>query len=371
DRSRLDAALERLAELDPVTDFKTALVKASAKDHGRPVALLSQAEIDAYADRMEKHAAALDEGGMTPASLVLDAPLAFNDVSAQNRWKPNNFEGTFQGEVTLRTALMNSMNVPAIRILERVGVGPAINYARRLGFASELRPELGLALGSSCVSMGEMVKAYATFAAGGVQRPRTFITRIEDRDGRVLLDEGHPKDPWASFDRKLKRAVRLLQAPEPRVMDASVAFVITKLMRNVVEHGTGVAAKKVGPVAGKTGTTNDSFDAWFVGFTPDLVTAVWVGFDDYVMPMGRYEQGGRAALPIWVDYMTRAIKHETGEFEPPPSVVFVAIDPKTGKRAREDTAGAVREAFVRGTEPEEFVTRKGEAMPDAFFMLDN
>jgi penicillin-binding protein 1A len=318
------------------------------------------------------YSAALEVAEMTPSSIILDAPLAFNDAQAQNRWKPNNFAGTFKGEVTLRTALMNSMNVPAIRILDRVGVGRAIRYAKKLGITSELRPELGLALGSSCVTMGELLGVYATIAGGGQKTPRRFITRIEDRDGRVLFDDGHPSDPWASFDTKLKRALAVTRTPSERVMDRDVAFVMTKLMQNVVEHGTGQAAKRVGvPVAGKTGTTNDSFDAWFVGFTPEIATAAWVGFDDYVLPMGRYEQGGRAALPVWVDYMKRAIKEPTEDFEPPPGVVFVSIDPETGQRAPEDRADAVLEAYVRGTEPEEFAAGEGEAQPDAFFMLDN
>jgi len=318
------------------------------------------------------YAAALQEAGMTPSSIILDAPLAFNDAEAKNRWKPNNFAGTFQGEVTLRTALMRSMNVPAIRILDRVGVGTAIRFAKKLGIESELRPELGLALGASCVTMGELLRVYATIAAGGAPKPRRFITRIEDRDGRVLLDAGHPLDPWAGFGRKLQRAAARTRSPAPRVIDRDVAFVITKLMRNVVEHGTGTAAKRVGvPIAGKTGTTNDSFDAWFVGFTRKLATAAWVGFDDYVMPMGRYEQGGRAALPVWVDFMKRAIKHPTGEFEAPPGVVMVSIDPETGKRAPPGSPDAVEEAYVEGTEPEEMAAREGEAQPDAFFMLDN
>lgn len=318
------------------------------------------------------YSAALDEAGMTPSSIILDAPLAFNDAASQNRWKPNNFEGTFQGEVPLRTALMRSMNVPAVRILDRVGVGTAIRYARKLGIESDLRPELGLALGSSCVTMGELLRAYATIAAGGTLRPRRFITRIEDRDGRLLMDAGHPRDPWAGFATKLRRGMAETRERPERVMSRKIAFVITKLMRNVVENGTGTAAKKVGvPVAGKTGTTNDSFDAWFVGFTREIATAAWVGFDDYVLPMGRYEQGGRAALPVWVDFMKRAIKHPTGEFQPPPGVVFVSIDPETGKRAPPGAVDAVEEAYVEGTEPQEVATREGEAQPDAFFMLDN
>lgn len=318
------------------------------------------------------YSAALALNDWTLSTKILDAPVAFNDPTAKKRWKPQNFETKFLGEVTLRTALKNSMNVPAIRILDAVGLGPAIQYARRLGIESELRPELGLALGSSCLSMGELVNVYSLFANYGERVKRRFITRVEDRDGNVLYDAGYPKDPWAGVTRKIERAVTWTDEPAEQVIDEKIGFLTTKLMRNVVLGGTGTGAQRVGvPVAGKTGTTNDSFDAWFVGFTTEIVTAAWVGYDDYVVPMGRYEQGGRAALPVWVGYMKEAIKKKTGEFEPPPGIVFVRIDPKTGMRARADTIGAVREAFIRGTEPKEFVARAGEAAPDEFFMIDN
>jgi penicillin-binding protein 1A len=311
------------------------------------------------------YSAALDLNQWTASTLVLDAPVTFDDPEAKKRWKPANFEGKFMGEVTLRTALQNSMNVPAIRVLDAVGLAPAIQYAQRLGITTELRQELGLALGSSCVTMGDLTNVYQVFASGGRRIDRRFIIRVEDRDGKVLLDRGYPKDPWAGAGVKVERAIAWSDAPEKRIIDETIAYLITKLMRNVVLGGTGTGAQRAGvPVAGKTGTTNDSFDAWFMGFTTDIVTASWVGYDDYVMPMGRYEQGGRAALPMWVGYMRKAIKKETGEFEPPPGIVTVRIDPKTGMRARPDTIGAVQEAYLDGREPKEFVARAGEIQTD-------
>ncbi len=317
------------------------------------------------------YAGALQILDWTPSSTVLDAPVAFNDASAKNRWKPENFGGGFEGEVCLRYALMKSMNLPAIRVLDALGIGRAIRWARHLGLTTELRPELGLALGASCVRMAELVDVYRTFANGGRLSRRRLITRVEDHDGRVLFDDGWPLDPFAGVGRKLERAlVWTASVSEPRI-DPENAYLITKMMRNVVEGGTGTPAKAVGvPVAGKTGTTNDSFDAWFVGTTTELTTAVWVGFDDYVTPMGRYEQGGRAALPIWVDYMKEAVKHRTGDFEPPPSIVTVRIDGKTGRRAPPGARGSVMEAFRQGTEPKESVARAGEAPPDQLLMQD-
>ncbi|MGF1510523.1 MAG: penicillin-binding protein 1A [Myxococcota bacterium] len=318
------------------------------------------------------YSAALDVAEMNASSIILDAPLTFNDAEAQNRWKPSNFEGRFQGEVTLRTALKDSMNVPSIRVLEKVGVREAIKYARRLGFESRLRPELGLALGASCVTMGEMVRAYGIFAAGGRQLKRRFVTRVEDRDGNVLMDDGAPQDPWAPFGRRLERALRWTDAPPRQVLEPQIAFLITRLMRNVVEDGTGVAAQRVGvPIAGKTGTTNDSFDAWFSGFTTDLITSAWVGFDDYVLPMGRYEQGGRAALPIWVAFMKRAIKKRSSEFVAPEGVVFVSVDEDSGKRVPPESPRAVSEAYLISNQPEEFEASPDTLAPDEFFIHDN
>lgn len=308
------------------------------------------------------YSAALEILEWTPATTILDAPLAFNDARAGSRWKPNNFGGQFQGEVSMRYALKNSMNVPAIRILDAVGIRRAIKWARHLGITTDLRPELGLALGASCVKMAELVDVYRTFANGGIRTRRRMITRIEDRDGRVLFDDGWPTDPFAGIGTKLDRALTVTSSQAERLVTEDTAFLISKMMRNVVEGGTGTPARAVGvPVAGKTGTTNDSFDAWFSGFTTDITTAVWVGFDDYHLPMGRYEQGGRAALPIWVSYMKAATKKRTGEIEAPPGIVFVHIDGKTGKRSSPGARGAVKEAFKRGTEPTEMVANSHES----------
>lgn len=315
------------------------------------------------------YAAALDLKEWTPAHVVLDAPVTYDDPEAQRRWKPQNFETRFEGEVTLRMALQRSMNVPAIRVLDAVGIKDAIGYAQRLGIESTLRPELGLALGASCVTMAELLRVYSVFNNQGRRVPAIAITRVVDRDGRVLLDQGYYRDPWASVDLQVKRTVQRALAPPEKVIDPKVAFLITKMMRNVVEGGTGVGAKRLGvPAAGKTGTTNDSFDAWFVGFTQNIVTAAWVGYDDYVTPMGRYEQGGRAALPLWLRYMKHAVKRKTGEFAPPPGIVFVHIDPKTGQRR--PPGQGVREAFIEGTEPE--AGPGGEpALDDPLLLLGN
>lgn len=319
------------------------------------------------------YAAALDLKEWTPATTVLDAPITGYDPEAGKTYKPKNFESKFLGEVTLRTALQNSMNVPAIKVLQGVGVADAIGYAKKLGISNAivdpeqrkaaqwpppLPPELGLALGQGCVLMSDLIEVYRLFANYGKRTDRRFITRIVDRDGKLIYDDSWYADPWMGVDRQVERALQISAKPPEQVVDRITAALITKMMRNVVTGGTGAPAQSLGvPVAGKTGTTNDSFDAWFIGFTTEIVTAAWVGYDTYEYPMGKYEQGGRAALPIWLGYMRRAIKgKKTGEFLPPAGVAFARIDPKSGKRARGDTPGAVTEWFREGTEPTDSVT---------------
>jgi len=315
------------------------------------------------------YAAALDLKQWTMSTTVIDAPITFDDSNAQKRWKPKNFESKFVGEVTIRSALQNSMNVPAIKVLEAVGVADAVDYARKLGITTPIPPELGMVLGQGCVKMEDLTEVYRLFSNYGKRTPRRTILRVIDRDGKTLEDHSWPADPWLPVANKVERALVETSTASPQVIDRQTGYLITKMMRNVVLGGTGAPAQKLGvPVAGKTGTTNDSFDAWFMGFTTEMTTAAWVGFDDYVMPMGKYEQGGRAALPIWLGYMKKAIKgKKTGEFQPPPGISFVLIDPKTGKRAKPGMSGAVMEAFKDGTAP----TDSGTPDAEEFMKIDS
>ncbi len=315
------------------------------------------------------YSGAIEMLGWNASTTVLDAPLTFDDPDAQRRWKPQNFGDKFLGEVTVRTALQNSMNIPAVRTAMAVSLDELVGnpekgkegWAKRLGIKTKLPHELGVALGQGCVTMNELVEAYRLFASLGARSPQVFITRVVDRDGKVLQDAGHHSDPWGGPRIRTERALKAAFSPPEQIIEAETAFLITRLMRNVVTGGTGVAAQAVGvPVAGKTGTTNDSFDAWFVGFSTEIVTAAWVGYDDYVVPMGRYEQGGRAALPLWVTYMKKAIKRPTREFDAPPNIEWIRIDPKTGHRAGPSSGAGVVEAYKKGSEPSE-LTEAGTA----------
>ena len=227
------------------------------------------------------------ENGFTPGSIIIDSPIVHDDFGSRRRWKPINYSGKFYGPTDLYTALTNSRNVIAIKLLNKVGVEVAIDYARRLGITSQLDPYLPLALGACGVSLEELVAAYTAFPNLGERVVPMYFTRVEDRDGR-LIEEIAPVH---------------IQAIEP-----STACVMLSLLKGVVAHGTGTAVKPLGrPVAGKTGTTNDLTDAWFVGFTPEYATGVWVGLDE-MKRMGTYESGGKAAAPIFLYYMREVLK---------------------------------------------------------------
>ena len=280
----------------------------------------------------------------TPATLVIDAPGVYDD------WRPSNYETWgFQGELRLREALANSINQVAVRVIEDVTPPEVVSFATELGISTELEPTLALALGASDVRPIEMVNAYATFPAGGRWEPWQLITRIEGPDGDVELPA----------------------TEEPRdVMTPAEAYVLTSMMTSVVHHGTARRARRLRrPLAGKTGTSNEARDAWFVGFSAELVAGVWVGFDDR-RPLGRRESGARSALPIWIELMEHA--HEgraRAEFAMPSEGVETArIDPATGLLAYEGQEDAIDEVFLEGTVPTETATPPDEVDPNSFLM---
>ena len=301
------------------------------------------------------YSAAIEQRAFSASTLLLDAPMVTDDESTGKRWKPNNYEETFEGEVPVRKAFLHSMNTPAIRTLQQVGVRAAAAWARKLGITSKINEDLSMALGSSCVNLWDLTNAYAVFNRMGKKAKPIFLRRVLDRDGRILEDHSSSYDPWTRLDDRLAAGyAKLFEVPE-QVMEPETAFLTTRLMEAACKPpGTGgraVALQK--PVAGKTGTTNDLFDAWFVGFTQDLVTGVWVGYDDYSVPMDKYETGGHTALPIWLEFMQRALKGvPQGPFEAPSEkIVWVEIEPETGKRAGPGSHSAVKEAFLAGNEP--------------------
>lgn len=300
------------------------------------------------------YSAAIEKLDYTPATILTDAPLVFRDEA--NSWKPQNYGEDFKGDVTLRTALVHSMNIPAVKTAEalanRFGMQALADWAKGLGLTTPVKLELGTALGSSCVNLWELTNVYALLARYGERRPSQFVKRVLDRDGNVLEDHSDWRDPWVPLEARLAAGYAEVSRPRERAMDERTAYIVVHLLREVATVGTGARAATLGkPAAGKTGTTNDSFDTWFMGFTHDLATGVWLGYDVNVTPLGRYETGGRAALPVWLDYMRAALDgREQPEFLPPEGIVEVRIDPDTGRPVPDGARGVV-EPFKLGTEP--------------------
>jgi penicillin-binding protein 1A len=253
--------------------------------------------------------AAAIQRGISPARVMIDAPIVHTQSDGKV-WKPANYDGAFWGSITLAEALTHSRNIIAIKLLETVGVKNVAEYAKRLGIKSPMIPTLALGLGASGLTPLELTAAYNVFASQGVRYEPLAVKWVEDADGQVL--EKHT-------------------VLGERVMSEQQAFVMTAMLQNVVLRGTAKAAKALArPLAGKTGTTNDFIDAWFVGYSPGLVAGVWVGIDDRES-LGSHETGGRAALPIWMEFMQQALQRvPVQEFAAPPHVRLVRIHPRTG-----------------------------------------
>ncbi|MBP7016504.1 MAG: PBP1A family penicillin-binding protein [Deltaproteobacteria bacterium] len=276
------------------------------------------------------YTAAFDKG-MTPATVIDDSPLAVDDVSQPDGiWRPKNFDDKFMGPITMRTALVLSRNVVTVKILQEIGIDYAVSYAMNMGITSPLVRTLSLALGASGVTLQELVQAYGVLANQGQKVSPFFIKKIVDRTGNVFEET---------------------KVQPEQVIDPRIAFITTHVMQDVVTSGTGTRVRSIGrPVAAKTGTTNDTRDAWFIGMTPSLITGVWIGFDQEAS-LGSQEVGGRAAAPIWLYFMEKALQNTPVEsFPVPEGIVFEKINPKTGEPAGPSEKGT-NEAFLLGTSP--------------------
>ena len=277
------------------------------------------------------YTAAIDRG-YTPASVIMDTPASFPAGPNQPMYSPMNYDREFTGPITLRRALEQSRNVPAVRMMDQLGPKQVIMFARRLGLESPIPPYLPVALGAAEATVMEMTSAYAVFPNQGVRMKPYAIQKVTDRAGNVL-EENRPEP---------KDAIR-----------ADTAYVMTNLLRGVVLRGTGAKANELNwPVGGKTGTTNDYTDAWFIGFDPDITIAVWLGMDQK-KTIGNNMTGTTAALPIWIDIMRAWIgdRKDAPKFEPPGNIVFITVDKGTGGVTTEGTPGAITEAFIAGTQP--------------------
>jgi len=291
------------------------------------------------------YAAALDAKVITPATIIDDAPKVFHIPGKDEPWSPRNFDSKFKGPMSARRALAKSRNTVAVDVLERVGIDRAVDFAERIGIETEIVENFTMALGSSELTALESANAFATFAAGGMLDEPVFVTRIARRDGEVLYEH----------------------EPEPkRVIGADVAFLITSMMRSVATEGTARRhlADWEHTAVGKTGTTNGPKDAWFIGYTPYYVTAVYVGYDQ-PKPLGRREGGSKTALPIWARFMKPVHESlEVREFEVPPGVIEARIAPESGLLAGPHTKRPRTEYFLPGTVPTE-VAADSDELSDA------
>ena len=279
------------------------------------------------------YASALD-AGYTLAQTIFDEPTVFVDKATGEPYQPENYYRKYYGVTTLREAMEESRNIVSVKLLNEVGYGRTIDTARRMGISSPLRPYPSMALGTMEVSLIDLVTSFSVFANQGVRVEPHFIRSVVDRDGRVR-EEAHP------------RVVEALRA--------DIAYLMTYLLQGVTESGTGAAAGSAldQVVAGKTGTTDDLADAWFIGFSPSVVAGTWVGFDQK-KSLGEGETGAHAALPIWIDFMKAALAGRSGEkFNKPPNIVYSAIDRRTGLLASDEAhcPAPFLEAFVDGTGP--------------------
>ncbi|MBI2083349.1 MAG: PBP1A family penicillin-binding protein [Deltaproteobacteria bacterium] len=306
------------------------------------------------------YAAALDKG-YTPDTIVMDAPVTY-EIGNDEYWSPRNYGEKFNGPMTIRSALTHSVNVIAVKVMHDIGIHYTIGYAHKLGIVSPLQKYLSSALGANVVTLQELVRAYATFPAGGIRPNPIFILKIVDSTGKVLEENKPPSpDPEKIFEavskadpesiktrlmeegaktieeKKLKLSMDELKIlyggtiPEGRVMTPQTAFIMIHMMKDVIERGTGYRARELGrPTAGKTGTTNEESDAWFIATTPDLITGVWVGYDS-LKSLGPKKTGGIVAAPIWLDYMKEVLKDTAiREFPVPSTLDLAKIDSMTG-----------------------------------------
>ena len=278
------------------------------------------------------YAAAIDQG-WTASSIVMDEPVSFEVGPGQPLYKPTNYDNEYEGPITIRHALEDSRNIPAVWLMNEVGPDTVVDFARRVGFSSPIPPFLSVALGSAEATLLEVTNAYSVFPNAGRRMLPFMVQRVLDREG-IPLEETRPQS---------RDALR-----------EDTAFIIANLMQGVVQRGTGRRARFAldWPLGGKTGTVDEYTDAWFVGFDPDITLGVWVGYDEK-RTLGDREQASAVALPIWIDFMEAYVARQEARpsFVPPDNIVFHSVTPETGQIAPPWARGAIQEAFIAGTEP--------------------
>lgn len=334
------------------------------------------------------YAAALEKN-YTPSTQIIDAPIIYKQSGGDEEgqddekiWRPSNHGREFSGEITMRNALIRSLNIPAVKIMEDIGVPYATEFAQRLGIFSKLNPDFTLVLGSSSLTLFEMTKVFSELGRMGLRTRPLMVKKVIDRKGKIILENLNLDARFTEETQKMeedfevKRQAYLKKSQESEGTDSPIyfenpeqlirpqtAYVITNMLKGVIEdpNGTGGQAARLGrEAAGKTGSTNGYVDAWFLGYTPNIATGVWVGFDKE-KTIGKSEVGGKSALPIWLDYMKDV--HEklpVLSFPIPEGVKIVKVDAESGKLANSASKRVINQAFIDGTEPTAAASRSEE-----------
>jgi penicillin-binding protein 1A len=373
--SQVPVAQGALVSLDPQNGAIRALVGGFAFEQSNYNRATQAKRQPGSSFKPFVYSAALDNG-YTAASLVNDAPIVFVDEYLDKVWRPKNDTNTFLGPIRIREALYKSRNLVSIRLLQAMGVGKTIDYITRFGFnKADLPPNLSLALGTATLTPMEIATGWSTFANGGYKITPYLIDKIESRNGDTLFTANPPRVPGdvvngvAASDGLaapsnggitieptpgVTPAANPGAAPEPqapavaeRVVDGRTTYILNSILEDVIKKGTGRRALALGraDIAGKTGTTNESKDAWFSGYNADYVTTVWTGYDQ-PESLGRHEFGGTVALPIWMSYMGAALKDKPLHTQPEPEgILSLRIDPISGRAASPSTPNAYFELF--------------------------
>ncbi len=348
--------------LDPRTGYVRAMVGGRDFGESQFNRAISSRRQPGSAFKPMIYAAALEKG-YTPSTIIMDSPVEYSDPDGGTYWAPKNYDEDFLGPITFRNALAHSRNVVTVKILEDIGVGYALQFAKRVGIESSIKRDLSIALGTSGVSMMELTSAFAVFANGGERVKPIFIKKIVTMKGEVLEEN----TPYIEMEEK-EEEEEIPKTPSPalkeQVISPQNAFIMTHLLQGAVQHGTGQRAKILGrPVAGKTGTSSDYSDAWFIGYSPSLLAGVWVGFDDKTS-LGKKETGARAALPIWISFMSQALRNAPIETpKPPQGITFIKVNIETGLPASMDSPETITEAFIDSSVPRENGDRENEGAP--------
>jgi penicillin-binding protein 1A len=295
--------------------------------------------------------AALDSG-FTPSTIVLDAPIEIDQGPGLPLWKPVNFDHDFLGELPLRVALEKSLDTATVRVAQAIGMPKIVEYAKKFGINDNLPPYLASAIGAGETTLMRMVTAYAEIDNGGKKIVPTLIDRIQDRQGKTLFR--HDQRPCPACDNVAWTGQPVPELPDdrPQIQDPRTAYQMVEMLEGVVQRGTARSLAALGyPLAGKTGTTNDAKDLWFMGFSPDLVVGVFVGYDD-PKSLGKHEQGATVAVPVFKEFMSMELADKAPiPFRTPPGLRLVRVGAASGAPASAGDPNAIWEAFLPGTEP--------------------